>query len=335
MAYPQQTFPFQGLVPNLLPYINTVWVTNGVGDITGVIGNNVVNALGQYILQAIYNYQKAAIISGGGDVFITSPINYINITTPTSLSWDNANWFNEYYFQNATASDIPLAPGFVYFDSFGNANTIIPARTVVHIAKTTNDLWIALQIGNGGGSGDGKLHIDVVEEDFTVGDATTNPPIIEGQSSFSIQDTNIIPQSLLVFLSGQKLNKNRPNEAYAYLPVFSSVGVTVTFNQEVFNDMDFSYYYIKGEPTILPNPNFVGSIIHITKPDMPNGFDYNNSFLNGYFYQVFYNNVGGVMLYQGTDWDYIVGGGITMLDPNWNQLSAFDLYIFVSGVVTP
>ena len=45
----QQTFPN---FADLLAYINSEWITNGNQEITGVIGNNVVNGLLTFITQS-------------------------------------------------------------------------------------------------------------------------------------------------------------------------------------------------------------------------------------------------------------------------------------------
>jgi hypothetical protein len=150
MPYPQQTFTN---ITALLNYINTQWVTNGIESITGVTGNNVVNALAQFIVQYTLNSGLGQISNSTGAVVLSSPITVFN-TAPTSVSWPG-NVQNEYYMVNATGGAIPLAAGYSYTDPYGTVQTVLPPNASVHIAKMINGGWVQVNNIGGGGSGSG------------------------------------------------------------------------------------------------------------------------------------------------------------------------------------
>lgn len=149
MAYPIQSF---GTISSLLSYINSEWITNGIQNITGITGNNVVNALAQFIIKYTLNSGLAQISSvNTGTVTLPAPVTVFT-GNPTSVNWiDDVQ--NEYYIVNTTGFDIPIANGFGYLDNFGNVITNFPARLNIHIAKMSNGSWIRVNnIGSGGGS---------------------------------------------------------------------------------------------------------------------------------------------------------------------------------------
>lgn len=135
---PTQTF---NTIQDLITYINQYIIPNGIGEITGEEHNNVENGLAAFIETSKLNYNKASLISSGGVVVLPSAFSVIMGPTPTSLSWLD-NIYNEYYIINATGFDIPLAPTFVYYDTYLEQQTTVPARTVLHIVKATNNQWI-------------------------------------------------------------------------------------------------------------------------------------------------------------------------------------------------
>lgn len=150
MAYPQQTFQ---TIQSLLNYINTYVITNGSNAITGVELNNVVNSLASFIQSYSVNAGLATICSqSGGSAFILPTPIVIFTQVPTSIQWPG-NVQNEYYMDNCTSSPIPLTNGFTYTDQFGTGQTVIPARTAIHIAKAINGTWF--QVNNLSGSGGG------------------------------------------------------------------------------------------------------------------------------------------------------------------------------------
>lgn len=142
MPLPGQTF---STIELLLTYINTYVIPNGQEEITGEIDNNVMNALANFIKSYTVNNSLARLISTGGVVVLPKPVTIITTVVPTSLQWDD-NVQSEYYIVNTLGSDIPLASGFVYYDEYLTANTVIPARSVIHIAKAENQNW--MQVNN-------------------------------------------------------------------------------------------------------------------------------------------------------------------------------------------
>jgi hypothetical protein len=151
MPLPSMTFT---TLQQLLNYINTVFVTNGANGITGDEGNSILNGLGNFINSYTLNSRLSS-ISSTPSIVVTLPTPITVFTqVPTSIQWvDNVQ--NEYYIVNATGFNIPLSAGFSYVDQFGTAQTVIPFRTAIHIAKATNGSWV--QINNIGGGGSGNL----------------------------------------------------------------------------------------------------------------------------------------------------------------------------------
>lgn len=149
MPFPVQTF---STIQQLINYINSQFIPNGQELITGEIGNNVLNSLGEFIVSYTLNNQTALVHSTGGDFVLTRPITVFITSTPDSIQWPD-NVQNEYYIVNATGLDIALATGFVYYDPYLAETTSIPARTVIHIAKSSNGQWMRVNNLTGGGSG--------------------------------------------------------------------------------------------------------------------------------------------------------------------------------------
>jgi|ERR1700722_405444 len=171
MAYPQQNFPN---IQDLFNYMNTEWITNGEQLITGVTGNNVVNALANFIIKYTLNSSLVSIVSSGGNVVLPTPMTCFINTTPTAISWGD-DVQNEYYIINATASPAPLLSTFAYYDHFLTPQTSIPANTVIHIAKATNGLWLQVNNSVSGGTG-GSGIIPITSANFVVG-GNPNPTI--------------------------------------------------------------------------------------------------------------------------------------------------------------
>lgn len=140
--FPTQTF---STMQQLINYINTLVVPNGDEEITGEIHNNVENGLANFIVQYTLNSGLVSIISSGGNVVLPSPMTMFIVNVPTSIQWTD-NVQNEYYIINGTGFNIPLANGFSYVDTFLTNQTVIPARSAVHIAKAGNNSWI--QVNN-------------------------------------------------------------------------------------------------------------------------------------------------------------------------------------------
>lgn len=159
MPYPVNTFP---TFNDLLTYINTFWITNGMEEITGVIGNDVVNGLLTFVEKSPLNWNKAKIESTGGIVSVSRPISVFMTNTPTSLSWPD-NIYNEYVFINTTANNIPLAAGFSYYDINLSPVTNVRAKSRLNIVKANNNLWIQRDGGAGDGTS-GILPFDIAKK---------------------------------------------------------------------------------------------------------------------------------------------------------------------------
>jgi hypothetical protein len=150
MPIPSQAF---NTIQDLLVYINTYFIPNGNQDIDGDEGNNILNGLANFIVSYTLNSGLVRIESGGGVIILSKPMTVFT-GGPTSIQWPG-NIQNEYYITNATGLNISLTNGYSYIDQFATAQTIIPARTSIHIAKATNGSWI--QMNNLPGSSGGSL----------------------------------------------------------------------------------------------------------------------------------------------------------------------------------
>lgn len=146
MPLPSQTFQ---TITELISYINTYIIPNGMNEIDGTELNNVENALANFIVRYTLNSQLVTISATTSAVSLSTPFTLFT-QVPASLQWPN-NIQNEYYIMNATGTDIPLAAGFTYLDVFLSAKNYIPFRTVIHIAKAGNGQWIQVNnLGTGG-----------------------------------------------------------------------------------------------------------------------------------------------------------------------------------------
>jgi hypothetical protein len=148
MPYPINTF---ATFADLLTYINNFWITNGVEEITGVIGNDVVNGLLTFIEENPLNSGTTKIESSGGILSAIKPVTVFMAATPTSFSWSD-NVQHQYVFINTTLGNIPTIT--TYYDINLQAVNIIPAKSTVTIFKTSNNQWI---IGNLPASGSGVI----------------------------------------------------------------------------------------------------------------------------------------------------------------------------------
>ena len=146
MPLPSTTY---NTIQQLLNDINTRFVPNGMELITGDIGNSQLNGLANFIVTYTLNSGLAGISSSTGVIPLSKPVTLFTVV-PTSIHWPD-NIQNEYYIINATASNIPLTSGYSFIDQYATTQTVIPARTSIHIAKATNGSWI--QINNLPGSG--------------------------------------------------------------------------------------------------------------------------------------------------------------------------------------
>lgn len=137
MSYPQQDIPYS----SFLNYANTEVVTNGEGDITGAIMNNILNALYTYITQAPLNGDKVALVSQNTAYTATTAITFFTGGVPSSVTF-GTNRYNEWVFINTTNSNIPFSTGLGYFDINFSFNSFIPAKSILRIAQAVNGQWV-------------------------------------------------------------------------------------------------------------------------------------------------------------------------------------------------
>ena len=238
MPYPSQTF---NTFDDLLAYINALWITNGNQEITGLIGNNVVNGLLTFIRESPLNYQRAKVSSTAILYAATQPVNIFTVTPPISVSFGD-NIYNEYTFVNATGHDIPLLAGMSYYDVNLNQITYIPSNQIVNISKAQNGLWI--QTNNLATSA-----TFYEEEDFTVQAGGTMVP---GQITYTISVAKIKINSVNIFVDGSRLFPNVTDQ-FSYSIVYNANNVVITFlntvlsptNQGVQNQQKITINYAK------------------------------------------------------------------------------------------
>lgn len=218
MPYPSQTF---NTFDELLAYINSFWITNGSQEITGLIGNNVVNALLTFVRQSPLNYQRAKVSSTAIHFGATHPVNIFTVTPPLDVSFGD-NIYNEYTFVNATGQDIPLLAGLSYYDVNLNNITYIPSNQIVNISKAENGLWI--QTNNFATS-----PTLFEEEDFEVHAGGTMVP---GQITYTIAVPKIKINSVNIFVDGSRLFPNVTDQ-FSYSIVYNANNVVITFMNTV------------------------------------------------------------------------------------------------------
>lgn len=213
MPYPQQTF---NNFAQLLAYINSLWITNGNQEITGVIGNNVVNGLLTFIEQSPLNYQRAKVSSTAIHFGTTQPVNVFSGTPPIDVSFGD-NIYNEYTFVNATGVDIPFVAGLSFYDVNLNQITYIPSNQILNISKTQNGSWIQTNNFNPGS----ELWEQI---DFQVGVSGMNP----GDITYTIPVAKIKINSVKPFVDGSRLYPN-VDDQFSYSIVYNANNVVITF----------------------------------------------------------------------------------------------------------
>jgi len=199
MPYPQQTF---NTFDELRQYENTEWVTNGNNDITAVIGNNVVNGLLSFIEKSPLNWQKSQLISDGGVQAASRPVVVFIQSGASSFTFPD-NIYNQYVFINTTASTIPLGSSQVYYDIDGVPVDYIPAKSVITIYKSNNDLWIMGQTGSTIPPSGAALRMVVGEAGAPVtGESTFQSDLLigiagaDGRFSFQIDGVSVMSYGL-------------------------------------------------------------------------------------------------------------------------------------------
>lgn len=157
-------------------WVNNNIIPNGMELITGDDGNITENAAIYFIKRSPLNWQTAKVESTGGSLIASRPITVFTSIVPTSLSWVD-NIYNQYIFINTINSDIPLLLGSNYYDIDSNLKTVIPAKSIVNIVKTSNNSWIVGSVLSSGSNIILPPYIGVVDR------GNPNDPV-SGQSTF-------------------------------------------------------------------------------------------------------------------------------------------------------
>ncbi len=232
MPFPTQSFPD---FISLMNYIDTYIIPNGIELIDGEEMNNVTNGLLAFIEQSPLNYQKALVINTTGVANVTQPINVFITNTPSSLQWVD-NIYNQYVFVNTTNTPISIGGGLKYYDINLNPKTTIPAKTIVSIAKASNNLWISIY--NAGGS---SSTVGAVPLQFKIGDVDS--PMEAGDTELVITVSGAVEDSEFISLDGAWLYRNL-NDRISYEIAFNPTNITITFNQEVANGQLYLIKYL-------------------------------------------------------------------------------------------
>jgi len=156
MPYPTVTFP---TFDDLMNYINTYIITNGMELIEGVEHNNVENGLLTFVRQSPLNWQTADIFSSGGAISVLRPINVIMTSVPTSITWGD-NIYNEWVFINTTGGNIPSN---TYYDINLSPVTSIPAKSTINVCKVKNGQWIIKSLPSSGSGTVTHPYVGVVD----------------------------------------------------------------------------------------------------------------------------------------------------------------------------
>lgn len=236
--YPEQKF---NTFADLLAYINTHWVTNGVGDITGVVGNNVVNGLLTFLTQSPYNSKLAAVSNSSGGLSLSSPITIIVGNPPSSIYFGD-NIYNQWSVINWTGTNIALNNSCSYRDYLGNIATYFPAQQAVHLAKSTNGLWAQVNNPPSTGGGGGNTTFTKI---VTIVDADSPNILTNGQVSYTIYGVGILQDSLDLIIDNSILIPNI-TEQISYNVIYTPNFVTVQLFNYSIDDPTVNLGFQKG-----------------------------------------------------------------------------------------
>lgn len=219
-----------------IAYILQYWIQNSHQLITGTIGQNVVWNLAQFIKKNPENWEKATVITDPIINYTTQSKECIIIfTNNSSGSIDfGDNIWNKWYFINATSNTRTIAGGKFYYDINGDAQTSIPARSVLHIAKGEDDFWYQTN-----GSSGNVVAINFIPLSFEIGQPDS--PMNDGDTVLVIPVNNAIQDSEFVTLDSGFIAPDLSGQI-SYGIVYTLSDITITFNQAV---SDGQKYYIK------------------------------------------------------------------------------------------
>jgi len=232
-------------IPDWEAYIDEFVITNGVQEITGLIGNNSFNGAVTFIKKSPLNWSKAQIFSTGGNIGLTGSFLGVVIimgTPPTSITWTD-NFYHEYVIINLTTSDIPVKNPLVYYDLTGTPVMIIPANSCVDIVKANNDLWVERSF-NFGTTAVGKQ-----PKTFVVGQTPGAP--VAGTNTWTVPDFKnsyvvlVMSRSVVVDLS----NVGDGSPFITKLPA----SATLTITNYTWQDQDILTYILIPVSTLQPS----------------------------------------------------------------------------------
>lgn len=215
-------------------YINAYIIANGNQEITGPINNDALNGAVEFVRKSPFNWEKAEVVSTGGNVIPNRPVVIFMTTTPTSLTW-NDNIYNEYLFINMTVNDIPLGGSFVYYTPLGTVGTTIPAFSIISILKANNDLWV-----QGNTTGGGGVSTQKQPQTYIVG--TTSGAPTAGTNTWTL---SAFLNSWMVLIIGRSLIVDMTDAGdgapYISKPLASNI---LTINNYVFQSGDILSYIL-------------------------------------------------------------------------------------------
>lgn len=183
MPFPTMTF---ANLDDWEVWIDQNIIPNGLELITGDDGNITENAAVKFIRRSPLNWETARIESGGGILSAIRPITVFMTTTPSSFTWSD-NIYHEYRFINTTAGDIPTVA--TYYDINLQPVNVIPAKSIVHISKASNNLWIVSSVPSSGSSAALPPYVGIVDGG-NANDPVSGTSIFQNNQLIGLGSTN-------------------------------------------------------------------------------------------------------------------------------------------------
>lgn len=262
MPYPQQNIP----IGQLLNYLNTEWVTNGMGDITAIIGNNATNSLLQGIFGAPLNSTGVAIINTTASVQVANGVNYFYGSLPANVVFGD-NFWNEWVFINSLNVPIPFGNGLGFFDLNFTFQNQIPARSLLRISKSiNNDLWV--QTGTYGAS-PAMLSIKWNKWKIIIGHpelSTTGAPIINSNVTVVTLPFAVQQNSETIFWQDQPVDPPPASSDMWVQAAYNGSNTTYTFSQTLTEYSKLYFQCVQLLSTTGSNQGLVPASFVITAP---------------------------------------------------------------------
>lgn len=225
MPYPAVTFVN---FDDLMTYINTFIITNGMELIEGVEHNAVENGLLTFIRQSPLNWQTVRIEGNGGVLNAVRPITLFMTTTPTSFTWSD-NIYNEYRFINTTLGDIPTIA--TYYDINLQPVNIIPAKSIVSIVKASNNQWVVGAVPSNGAKAALPPYIGVVDRG-NPNDPVSGTSIFQNDMLIGLGSTN--NGDISIQYAEAVRNSFGANKSFDYDPILGTIDLDYNSSGEEF-----------------------------------------------------------------------------------------------------